>query len=129
MSFRRPGKAIHTEAQSWQEWRRNHTPMLNAAGLPESVLCDREHWLDFLDHGYLDQHEDPLGFRLRDLTGKQQRVLRELLDADLAPEERVSCLVYRQLEAEIAERDAPPNGGPAKRSDNSGVSEGPPSVS
>ncbi len=33
------------------------------------------------------------------------------------------------LREEIAEPGAPPNGGPTKRSDKSGVSEGPPSVS
>src|SRR5262245_37260839 len=76
VSFRRPGKAIHEQACYWEEWRTEHRAVLERTGLPESVLQDEEHWWDFLMHGRLDHHPDPLGFSVRQLSREQQRELR-----------------------------------------------------
>ena len=99
MSFRRLGKAIHEQARDWERWRRTHREALAQTGLPESVLRDEEHWWDFLQHGYLDHHDDdPLRFTVDELSLEQQRSLRQFLHQTLSPDERAAAQILRQLE-------------------------------
>jgi hypothetical protein len=108
VSFRRPGKSIREETQSWQQWRAEHSTLLADTGLPELVLCDREHWLDFVDHGCLDHHDDPTRFSIIQVSREQRRVLLRLLENNLDPADRSSFVVYRILQHEFAE-DGPAN--------------------
>lgn len=98
MSFRRPGKKIHLEARDWERWLRTHTVALSRIDLPEPVLRDEDHWWDFLQHGFLDHHDDPLRFAVEQLSPEQQRELRKFLHEVLTPDERASAIVLRKLE-------------------------------
>jgi hypothetical protein len=62
-------------------------------------LRDEEHWWDFLQHGFLDHHEDAAGFSVQQLTLDQQRELRQFLHQTLSPDERSSAIILRQMEA------------------------------
>jgi len=99
MSFRRPGKAIHEQTRDWDRWRRTHREALAKTGLPDSVLRDEEHWWDFLQHGYLDHHDDPLRFTVDQLSLEQRRELRQFLHQTLSSNEKASAIVLRQLDA------------------------------
>ena len=98
MSFRRPEKAIHEQARHWEQWRNEHRAALERTGLPELVLQDEEHWWDFLLHGYLDHHPDPLRFSVRQLSREQQCELRQFLHQILSPDEKASAIVLLQIE-------------------------------
>ena len=97
MSFRRPGRTIRETEREWADWRRTHSAALARSGLPEAVLRDREHWLDFLEHGFLDHHDDSSHFTVEQLSLEQQRELRQFLYHILSPDERSSAVVLRRL--------------------------------
>ena len=67
------------EEKDWRDWLRRHRHLVEASGLPELVLSDSEHWYDFLDHGTLDHHEDPLRFSVDDLSIRRKATLLRLL--------------------------------------------------
>jgi hypothetical protein len=71
--------------------------VLQRTGLPASVLEDENHWWDFLEHGFLDHHSDPLGFTVDQLSVGQKRELRRFLLQTLSEDEQASAIVLRQL--------------------------------
>ena len=71
-------KLIHDDAE-WRKWRKEHADLIEASGLPELVVSDEAHWYDFLDHGILDHHEDPLHFDVDHLTVRQKAFLLQLV--------------------------------------------------
>jgi hypothetical protein len=98
MSYRRPGKTIHGKQTSWAAWREQHRSALERTGLPDSVLQDEEHWWDFLEHGHLDHHPDPLHFSIERLSLSQRDALRDFLEAILPEDEKKSAIALRMLE-------------------------------
>jgi len=79
MAYNRNGKKrLHDETE-WGKWRKKYADLIGASGLPELVVSDEDHWYDFLDHGYLDHHEDPLHFSLDQLTVRQKAVCLQLV--------------------------------------------------
>jgi hypothetical protein len=64
MAYRRDS----TSATAWRKWLQIHQLEIEASGLPELVTSNQDHWFDFLDHGFLDHHED-----LRTSTSRSRR--------------------------------------------------------
>lgn len=79
MGYKRDGKKLFHDETEWGKWRREHAELIEASGLPELVVSDEDHWYDFLDHGYLDHHEDPLHFSLSQLTVRQKAFCLQLV--------------------------------------------------
>jgi hypothetical protein len=58
---------------------KQHADLIVAAGLPQVVLSDEDHWWDFWDHAFLDHHPDPTKFTVDQLSVRQKAALLRLL--------------------------------------------------
>ena len=79
MGYKRDGKKLLQDETEWVKWRREHAELIEASGLPKLVVSDEDHWCDFLDHGYLDHHEDSLHFTIKKLTARQKAFCLQLV--------------------------------------------------
>lgn len=93
MSF----KAKNTKNKVWKDWLDKNKHFLESCNLPEIILKSREHWEDFLLHGYLDHHEDENNFKFEDLSTKSQTNLLNFLQNELDSEEKESFIVFKFL--------------------------------
>ncbi len=82
MNYKRDGKKYLQDEAVWTKWRKEYADLIVACGVPELVVSDADHWYDFLDHGYLDHHEDPLHFSIENLTVRQQASLLQLVGTE-----------------------------------------------
>lgn len=82
MGYKRDGKRSLLDAAQWRQWRSKNNDLVAASGLPELVISDADHWLDFLDQGILDHHDDPLCFSVDELTVRQKAFLLQLVGAE-----------------------------------------------
>ena len=81
MSFRRPKSDQHLNARAWHEWLSRNAASIRAIGLQPEVTLSCEHWSDFLQNGYLEQHpESWTGFTFHQLSREQMGGLLSLLD-------------------------------------------------
>jgi len=75
------------KAQATLDWDRfvtNNKEVIRAAGLPELLTQSIRHWDDFLLHGYLDHHDDPSGFTVREVSEEQYRALLQVVESYFA---------------------------------------------
>jgi hypothetical protein len=93
MSFRRD----KSKTQLWRKWLLQNQDTLNACGLPSLIFQDEAHWWDFLEHGYLDHHEDSSHFKISHLSRAEIQMLRDFLDRELSTEEKRWALVLSQM--------------------------------
>ncbi len=84
MGYKRDGKKYLQDAAVWTKWRKEYADLIAASGVPEIVVSDADHWYDFLDHGYLDHHEDPLHFDIDHLTVRQKAFLLQIVGTDVS---------------------------------------------
>jgi hypothetical protein len=82
MGYKRDGKKLlHDEAER-KKWLKEYADLITSSGIPELVVSDADHWYDFLDHGILDHHEDPMHFNINHLTVRQQAFLLQLVGTE-----------------------------------------------
>ena len=93
MAYRNPSE----KALSWSRWLSQNQEKLFACGLPQIVLTNKNHWQDFLMHGYLDHHSDVSNFVLDNLSSKEKINLLGFLEVELTDEEKQSFIVYKLL--------------------------------
>jgi hypothetical protein len=98
MAYRRDSQ----KALDWRRWLLKNQMILESCGIPAAVLKDEAHWWDFLDHGFLDHHEDPSQFKLENLSENQLHELHRFLDAELSADDKTSCPVFRVLQSQTA---------------------------
>ena len=79
MGYRRKGKELKTINDEWLEWCKENADLIEASGIPHLLIQSQEHWNDFLDHGILDHHIDPLNFNVDELSIKQKVALLRLI--------------------------------------------------
>ena len=84
MGYKRDGKKLLHDEAEWREWCKKYAGLIASSGVPELVVSDADHWYDFLDHGYLDHHEDPPHFSVENLTVRQQASLLQLVGTDVS---------------------------------------------
>jgi hypothetical protein len=65
--------------------RKHYRELLLECGLTELILSSPDHFMDFLDHGMLDHHPDPMGFDITDMSLAQCARLLALLKAEECP--------------------------------------------
>lgn len=82
MGYKRDGKKLLHDEAEWRQWRKENDDLLAASGIPDLVVSDADHWYDFLDHGILDHHDDPLNFNVDDLTVRQKAFLLQLVGTE-----------------------------------------------
>ena len=82
MGYKREGKKLLHDEAEWVKWRKEYEDLIEGSGLPELVVSNADHWYDFLDHGYLDHHEDPLHFSLQNLTVRQKAFCLQLVGTE-----------------------------------------------
>ena len=75
MGYKRDGKKLLYNETEWVKWRKEYADLIEASGLPDLVVSDADHWYDFLDHGILNHHDDPLHFDVDYLTVRQKAFL------------------------------------------------------
>lgn len=85
----------------WRKWILEDQQALNSCGLPLLVIKNEEHWWDFLEHGYLDHHDDPSGFTVDDLSPEEKRCLYAFLQTALIEMEEPSVRVLRMLDQQL----------------------------
>ena len=79
MGYKRDGKKLLHDETEWVTWRKEYADLIDGSGLPDLVVPDADHWYDFLDHGCLDHHEDPLRFDIDNLTVRQKAFCLQLV--------------------------------------------------
>lgn len=67
------------EDKTFRAWLKENRALVEETGLPDFILQDWDHWGDFVDHGFLDHHDDPTAFTPDDLSARQKVALLELL--------------------------------------------------
>jgi len=93
MSF----KPKNNEKALWKDWLSEHKNALEKCNLPEIVLKSRNHWEDFLLHGFLDHHSETSNFSIDDLSQESQKNLLNFLQNELETEEKESYIVFKLL--------------------------------
>lgn len=89
MSFRRPGKSLHANAEAWHDWKVQYADLLRDCGLPTSVLRSRTDWLYFLRYGYHCAGAYPnIDFNSRGMAPAQRASLNRLLELTLTKAEK-----------------------------------------
>jgi hypothetical protein len=63
----------------WDDFVEAQVGRFRKSGLPPAVIASRDHWEDFLSHGYLDRHEDPDDFTVEELDDDRYAILRDLV--------------------------------------------------
>jgi hypothetical protein len=84
MGYKRDGKKLLHDEAEWKNWRKEYADLIASSGVPELVVSDADHWYDFLDHGILDHHKDPLHFDVDHLTVRQKAFLLQLVGTDVS---------------------------------------------
>lgn len=97
MGYQRNGKQAHAAARSWDQWLAQYQSALLECGLSPTVLRDHDHWCDFLEHGYLDHHDDPTGFSIDAVPPDRAGGLVRLLESMLPQDEWASAIALLQL--------------------------------
>jgi hypothetical protein len=70
--------------RDWRDFVARNRALIDAAGLPLIVVESDEHWNDFLDHGYLDHHDNPTGFTVDQINERQYKALVQLVESYFA---------------------------------------------
>jgi len=78
MGFRK-SRDTHRHERKWEAFREANRSLLHESGLPRSYVEQQEMFDDFLMHGGIDHHEDPIGFTVDKMTDAQRRSLRDLI--------------------------------------------------
>ena len=65
----------------WTGFLKANARLIHEAGVPPTVLASRDHWVDFVSHGYLDGHEEPDDFTVEELDEDQYEALKTLIAA------------------------------------------------
>jgi hypothetical protein len=78
MSYRKRKESFY-DKKRWKSFIEENKEWFQNVGLPLSISEDEEYWVDFLMHGYLDHHENPLRFNVKQLNEKQYSILKELV--------------------------------------------------
>lgn len=82
MSFRRPKSDQHVQDREWRDWLARNGPRLKALGFPPEVILSRDHWVDFLENGWLERFpESYTGFTFDRLSTDQMRGLLQVLES------------------------------------------------
>jgi hypothetical protein len=89
------------EDKEFHSWLKEHRDLVEETGLPEIILQDADHWFDFVDHGFLDHHDDPSRFTLDDLSERQKAALLALLASrpKIVTSQLGLCVIYDVIEA------------------------------
>jgi hypothetical protein len=67
--------------RDWQRFVDRNQATIDAAGLPMLVTSTIDHWIDFLMHGCLDHHPDPIRFDVDHLSTEQYQALLQLVES------------------------------------------------
>lgn len=78
VGFRR-SKTDVDEKQAWDSFVSAHIDLINHIGLSLEIVQSRERWIDFLMHGCLSGHRDPMHFHSWGLDENRKRQLIELI--------------------------------------------------
>lgn len=78
MSYRKP-KVESSRQAKWQSFLEANGGMFVDTGLPLSYYEKHEIFDDFLMHGCIDHHEDPIGFTTDRMTTQQLNKLKLLV--------------------------------------------------
>ena len=79
--------------QRGQDWIDTNRQKLLHLGLPPIVMLDFAHWLDFLDNGCIDHHEDATRFSVDQLNAAQIGALRHFLEVEYSDGEHAPALL------------------------------------
>lgn len=97
MGYRRKGKQEFTKARSWDQWLLAWESDLVECGFSRVVLKDEDRWWDFLQHGYLDHHEDEASFSVAEIPPHRAVRAVRLLESILPREEWNSAIALLHL--------------------------------
>ncbi len=92
MGFRRDGKSIHAEQESWTTWKLQHAELLSQCEFPEGVLRTRDDWNYLIFYGYWYENgynpSGDAGFHLDQLSATQRQAFKRLLEATMTDDEK-----------------------------------------
>jgi hypothetical protein len=85
----------------WREWLEGPGKVLTEVGLPNEILQDEDHWMDFSQHGRLHMHASVLNFTVDDISLPNLRKILSFLENDYGDP---SVFAYSQLYHRAKER-------------------------
>ena len=98
MSFRQNNES----KIEWKRWIFENQNTLIECGIPELYYQSETHWCDFLEHGYLDHHQDFSNFSIDKLSLEQKRCLADFLENNLENKDKNSTIALQILKSQIA---------------------------
>ena len=78
MGYRRKKNQLQGN-KKWEKFCNKNKTLMNNTGLPSIYLDNRNLFDDFLMHGYIDHHDDPIRFTDEQMTDEQISNLRLLI--------------------------------------------------
>lgn len=76
MSFRQNNET----ARKWNAFYQANRELIDRTGVPGPIVETYDLFEDLLMHGYIDHHDDPTHFTIKDLTPGELESLRQLVD-------------------------------------------------
>jgi hypothetical protein len=80
MSFRQKNKQRGADNRNWDAFCEANMGLIESVGLPITAVETLNRFYDFLEHGYLERYEDPLGFTIDELDPHQRDLFKVLLE-------------------------------------------------
>jgi hypothetical protein len=82
MSFRNPRNNKRNVQRAWDAWLAHNANALKAIDLPPALTLSFEHWVDFLQNGYLEMHPEANdGFSFEQMSREHMERLLKILGA------------------------------------------------
>jgi hypothetical protein len=76
MSFRQNNETT----RKWNAFYQANRELIEQTGVPRPIVETWDLFTDLLMHGYIDHHDDPTHFTIKELTPDQLELLRQLVD-------------------------------------------------
>jgi hypothetical protein len=78
MGYRKSKNNVH-EKKLWDEFIDENKKLILSTGLPLAYIEQKEMFLDFLMHGYIDHHEDEHSIALDEMNNEQKKRLIQVI--------------------------------------------------
>ena len=79
MSFRRNGEKADCQ-RTWERFCEDQMDRIQLIGLPDPVVSTQDRFVDFLMHGYIDHHFDPMGYSVHQMSDEQNEAFGHLVN-------------------------------------------------
>src|SRR5687767_11947525 len=80
MSFRQKNKKTGADNRNWDTFCEANMGLIESVGLPITAVDTLGRFYDFLEHGYIERYDDPIGFTIDELEPHQWDLFKVFLE-------------------------------------------------